>query len=234
MLVDRVVYDWHYDRHWCFRSPRWCVGIWPPIFNFWLRCSHRIWAQINLTTVTTHFVSHFKINVVSALPCDFSSEILPLGSSLGLHIGCVAVENRNLFLFIHHPMVVVYLYLRCHKEEGVGRRGVHFFGAQGRGTKHLMCIFHCPHPKEISSFLFVVFPPGLFSEQGISMIFFICNYIAGVWNNLVCSSVCWWYFLPFKNFEFVGEAITHRNKKRWNIPPIKRANNLIFFELNPI
>jgi hypothetical protein len=41
------------------------------------------------------------------------------GCALGLHIGCVAVENRNLFLFIHHPMVVVYLYLRCHKEEGM-------------------------------------------------------------------------------------------------------------------
>eukprot|EP00667_Euglena_gracilis_P005533 EG_transcript_5567 len=41
------------------------------------------------------------------------------GWALGVHIGCVPVENRNLFLFIHHPMLVVYLYLRCHQEEGL-------------------------------------------------------------------------------------------------------------------
>eukprot|EP00668_Euglena_longa_P002086 GGOE01002421.1.p1 GENE.GGOE01002421.1~~GGOE01002421.1.p1 ORF type:complete len:574 (-),score=177.56 GGOE01002421.1:530-2251(-) len=39
------------------------------------------------------------------------------GTALGVHVGCVPVENRNLFLFVHHPMLVVYLYLRCHQEE---------------------------------------------------------------------------------------------------------------------
>lgn len=104
--------------------------------------SKLIWQQ-------THILSLISRSM-SCLPCLAT---FPRNFSIGLLLraahrmrGC----RKPQFVSIHPPPhggCIPVSPLPQRGRCGTAGGGVHFFGAQGRGTKHLMCIFHCTQKK---------------------------------------------------------------------------------------